>query len=182
MYLFLTKTAYATLALSLILFLLYCFRKNNNLIDFRTILKEHTKIVTMDLFTKIIFIIMPFFVSISCTILRTITTDLINCINTSLSIFVALLFAVAGILCSLPNLTPTYNELKRESFNEVLFESILTIFTLIFSFIILFIGVNNFNRYILFIISFCIYYLVLIIIMSILIIIKRLKLLFDENK
>ncbi len=160
---------------------LYLLRKSNNIIDMRDIISNHFDLLKEDLFTIVVFIFVPIISSMSCAFLRCVTADIINNINISLSIFIALQFAIAGILCSIPAGNNAYEKIKKQAFNEILFECVLTILSLVLSFAILFVGINKINTIVLLIISAMLYCLVFNTVMNIFIVLKRLKLLFDER-
>jgi hypothetical protein len=72
-----------------------------------------------------------------------------------------------------------YKRLLKETFNATIFESILCLLLLFLSFVTLFAGEFEQSLY-LQIVSGCIYYLSIVAVLNILVIIKRLKVLFDN--
>ena len=72
-----------------------------------------------------------------------------------------------------------YKRLLKETFNATIFESILCLLLLFLSFVTLFAGEFEPSLY-LQIVSGCIYYLSIVAVLNILVIIKRLKVLFDN--
>ena len=74
-----------------------------------------------------------------------------------------------------------YEKIKESAFNEILFESILSILSLVISFIITFIGIERIIEMVLLIMSGLLYILVLSTILNTFIVLKRLKFLFDER-
>lgn len=107
--------------------------------------------------------------------------DIINNLNIVLSILISMFFALLSILCSFsPKDNGRYNLVLKETFNVVMIECILGVFLLIVSFVILFINQYSLSVW-LFIVSILMYYLALIIFLNILLVIKRMKKLFDHR-
>ncbi len=73
-----------------------------------------------------------------------------------------------------------YQQLLKETFNTTVFEIILCLILLFISFVILFIG-NYDESIVLKCVSGIIYYLTIIAILNILVVIKRIKVLFDNQ-
>ena len=91
-------------------------------------------------------------------------------------------FSVLSILCSFDKerKNENYKQLLKETFNTSIFEIILCLLLLFISFIVLFIG--EFKESVaLKIISGIIYYLTMVTILNILVVIKRIKVLFDNQ-
>lgn len=164
-----------------VLFIFYLSRKNSNFVDVRNILRDHFNLLKNDKFTLFIFLFLPIASALSCAFLQRITDDIINSINIILPIFIGLQFSVAGILCSISKSNDKFEKIKKSAFNEILFESVLSILALMASFMVLFIGVSQINDKILLIVSFVIYFLLFDMVMNTFIVLKRLKFLFDES-
>lgn len=91
-------------------------------------------------------------------------------------------FSVLSILSAFDGQTSRdkYQQLLTETFTTTIFEIILCLLLLLISFIVLFIGVFE-KTVILKIVSGIIYYLTIVAILNILVIIKRIKVLFDNK-
>jgi hypothetical protein len=165
------------------LILVICFvQKNSNFFDVRAIFVHHSKVFKNSPLQCFTIFIMPLILALSTTLIKLINEDIVININIVLSILISMFFAMLSILCSFnrKHEDACYNQLLRETFNAIVFECILCILLLLISFIQLFI--NDFqNSIYLFIISTLIYYLVMVIILNIFVIVKRLKVLFDNK-
>lgn len=103
-------------------------------------------------------------------------------LNVIISILIIMFLSISNTLCSFnkEKRNENYRQLLKETFNTSIFEIILCLFLLFISFIILFIG--DFKDSItLRIISGITYYLTIITILNILVVIKRIKVLFDSQ-
>lgn len=102
--------------------------------------------------------------------------------NIVLSILIAMFFSVLSILSAIDGQTrrDKYQQLLTETFTTTIFEIILCLLLLLISFIVLFIGAFE-KTVILKIVSGIIYYLTIVAILNILVIIKRIKVLFDNK-
>ncbi len=161
--------------------IVYSLRPNNNLLKFDKILKNHFELIK-DKFSCIVFIFIPIIAAISCVMLKRITVDIINSINTSLSVFIALQFSVVGVLCALPNGNTKYEDIKSKAFMEIIFESILSVITLTISFLCLFIDLENAKPGIVWFFSSVLYALIFSTVLNIFIVLKRMYFLFIERK
>jgi len=93
-----------------------------------------------------------------------------------------MLFSTLSILCSLrvPNDNERYHTLLEETFVSAVFEALLCLLLMIISFIILFL--DNFNNTIwMKVLSVLVYYLVMLVFLNILVIIKRINVLFENR-
>ena len=144
---------------------------------------------------KIVIFIVPFLLSISAISTQLLTKDIVNNLNIVLSILISMFFAILSILSSftykstdpktvtdvsLRKEAEKYNKLLKQTFNAVIFESVLSIVVLILSFAQLF--SNDFSEtWKLKVISLIVYYLALVIVFNILVVIKRMKSLFETK-
>ena len=169
------------LIICIVTVILYSLRQNNNILKFDKIFKNHFELIE-DAFSRFVFIGVPIIAAFSCVMLKCITADIINNINTSLSVFIALQFSVVGVLCALPNGNSEYEDIKSKAFTEIIFESILSILTLIISFLCLFIDLENVKPAMLWGPSFILYTLIFSTILNIFIVLKRMHFLFIKRK
>lgn len=124
----------------------------------------------------------PMLLSVGLVEIKYINEDILSNLNIILSILVAMFLSILSILCSFSKeeKSETYKQLLKETFNTTIFEIILCLLLLLISFIVLFIG--DFKQSIaLKIASGTIYYLTMITILNILVVVKRIKVLFDNQ-
>lgn len=176
-----TQIAITLLIICAILIIVYLFRKNNNVINIRDIVSQHFKLITTDAFTFIVFFLVPIIMSLACTIVRLVTKDILDIINIVLPIYIGLQFSVAGIICSIEKGNSEYEKIKESAFNEILFESVLSILALALSFTITFIQISSMSKLVVLIMSLLLYILIFTTVLNTFIVLKRLKFLFDER-
>ena len=168
-------------AISALLLLIYLLRTGNNVLDIRNIISQHFDIIKIDIFTLIVFIVVPITISIGCMLVKTIDEKILDTINIALPIYIGLQFSVIGVICSLNNGNADYEKIKEQTFNEVMFESIISIITLIISIVLTCVDITTIGQTVSYIISFSVYYLLFNVILNTFIVFKRLKFLFDER-
>lgn len=168
------------LGLSCIILILYFIRKNNNFFNVRKVFSDQFKIFKGAKEQFFIFYGTPLLMSLGIVRYKLIETDIIDNIVIVLSIFISMLFAVLSILTSLNKDDTFYKIVLKETFNTVVFECVLCIVELILSVSILFIG-DITTKWIKYVFSFVIYYLMFTIFLNIFIVIKRIKSLFDNK-
>ena len=168
-------------AISAILLLIYLLRMGNNVIDIRNIISQHFDIIKIDIFTLLVFTFVPITISIGCMLVKTIDEKVLDTINIALPIYIGLQFSVIGIICSLNTGNADYEKIKEQTFNEILYESILSIITLIISIVLTCVDITTFSIVWSYVVTFCIYYLLFNVILNTFIVFKRLKFLFDER-
>lgn len=168
-------------AISAILLLIYLLRTGNNVIDIRNIISQHFDIIKIDIFTLLVFTFVPITISIGCMLVKTIDEKVLDTINIALPIYIGLQFSVIGIICSLNTGNADYEKIKEQTFNEILYESILSIITLIISIVLTCVDITTFSIVWSYVVTFCVYYLLFNVILNTLIVFKRLKFLFDER-
>lgn len=170
-------------------------QKNSNFLDIRKVFADHFAIFDNSPLQKFVIFIVPFLLSISAVYTQLLTKDIVNNLNIVLSILISMFFAILSILSSftykstdpktvtdvsLRKKAEKYNKLLKQTFNAVIFESVLSIVVLILSFAQLF--SNNFSEtWKLKVISLIVYYLALVIVFNILVVIKRMKSLFETK-
>lgn len=166
---------------SAFLLIINSIQKNNNFFDVRDIIKSQYNLFKDNKFQVLIFFVVPFFLAFGVVQIKYINKDIINNINIVLSIFISMFFAMLSILGSLSKSSKIqYNILLKETFNTIIFECILCIIVLLISFIQLFL--DSYNPTLgLFIVSLFIYYLIFVVVLNIFVVIKRIKILFDER-
>ena len=170
-------------------------QKNSNFLDIRKVFADHVAIFDNSPLQKFVIFIVPFLLSISAISTQLLTKDIVNNLNIVLSILISMFFAILSILSSftykstdpktvtdvsLRKKAEKYNKLLKQTFNAVIFESVLSIVVLILSFAQLF--SNDFSEtWKLKVISLIVYYLALVIVFNILVVIKRMKSLFETK-
>ena len=170
-------------------------QKNSNFLDIRKVFADHFAIFDNSPLQKIVIFIVPFLIPISAISTQLLTKDIVNNLNIVLSILISMFFAILSILSSftykstdpktvtdvsLRKKAEKYNKLLKQTFNAVIFESVLSIVVLILSFAQLF--SNDFSEtWKLKVISLIVYYLALVIVFNILVVIKRMKSLFETK-
>ena len=170
-------------------------QKNSNFMDIRKVFADHFAIFDNSPLQKFVIFIVPFLLSISAISTQLLTKDIVNNLNIVLSILISMFFAILSILSSftykstdpktvtdvsLRKKAEKYNKLLKQTFNAVIFESVLSIVVLILSFAQLF--SNDFSEtWKLKVISLIVYYLALVIVFNILVVIKRMKSLFETK-
>ena len=157
--------------------LLSLLPKNSNFLDVRSIFAQHFNVFRGNWLQFFGIFIVPILFSIRC-----VDKEILNNLNIVLSILIAMFFSVLSILSAIDGQIrrDKYQQLLTETFTTTIFEIILCLLLLLISFIVLFIGVFE-KTVILKIISGIIYYLTIVTILNILVIIKRIKVLFDNK-
>lgn len=181
--------------LGIILILVALLQKNSNFLDVRKIIRQHLSIFSKSPLQVVAIFGAPLLIAIAAAATHPLTVDIVNNLNVVLSILISMFFAMLSILASL-NLKSTdqskvedvtlirdaknYNKVLKQTNNAILFESVLAILLLIFSFSQLFIGSFD-PTWKLKIISAFVYYLTLVLVLNIFVIIKRIKSLLDSK-
>lgn len=156
--------------------------KYSNFLDIRAIVVQHLNIFKGNLIQLVGIFIAPIFISIGLIQIKCIDKDIIGNLNIILSLLISMFLSFLSILCSFNRKVENanYKQLLKETYNTTIFEIILCLLLLFISFIVLFIG--DFEETIkLKITSGVIYYLTMIMILNILVVIKRIKILFDNQ-
>jgi hypothetical protein len=157
--------------------------KMSNFLDVRSIFFEHFRVFKGNPLQLVSIFFVPVLFSISILNVHCVNNEILNNLNIVLSILIAMFFSTLSILCAFAdrdNKNSSYKKLLKETFNATIFEALICLLLLFISFVTLFIGEFKQSLY-LEIISGIIYYLAIVAVLNILVIIKRLKVLF-ENK
>ena len=81
----------------------------------------------------------------TCAFVNIISEDIIESINIAIPVYIGLQFSVIGILYGLSKkrevngteqLDTAYDQINNETFNEIVYETFLSVFVLILSFIV----------------------------------------------
>lgn len=179
--------------ISVILVVLALLQKNSNFLDVRSIITTHFKVFSGSPLQCVVIFGVPLFLAIAALHMQPLSKDMVDTLNIVLSILISMFFAMLSILSALNNKTipeeekndvtaihrmNEYNLLLKETFNAIMFECILCILVLAATVTLLFI--NKFSAsWQLSLVSGIVYYLSLVIVFNILVIIKRIKVLFD---
>lgn len=156
--------------------------KHSNFLDIKQIFIQHFYVFSGNLLQLIGIFFSPMLLTVGLVEIKCIDKDILSNLNIILSILVAMFLSILSILCSFSKegKNENYKQLLKETFNTTIFEIILCLLLLFVSFIVLFIG--DFEEFIaLKIVSGLIYYLTMITILNILVVIKRIKVLFDNQ-
>ncbi len=157
--------------------------KMSNFLDIRKIFSDHFSVFKGNPLQLISIFIVPISFSIGIVKIRCVDAEILNNLNIVLSILIAMFFSTLSILCAFEdknNKNSAYKQLLKETFNATIFEAILCLLLLFISFISLFIREFEQSLY-LQIISGSIYYLTIVVVLNILVILKRLKVLFEHK-
>lgn len=181
--------------LSAILILLTLIQKNSNFLDVRSIISTHLKVFSNSPFQCFVIFVVPLLLAVAAAIKKVLSEDIINTLNIVLTIFISMFFTMLSILSTLnskklskqQSADPTakekaerYNSLLEETFNSVMFECLLCILVLVILFMLLFF--NDFSEsWKISLISGAVYYLSILVVFNIFVIIKRIKVLFDQR-
>ncbi len=162
--------------------LLSLLPKNSNFLDIRSIFAQHFKVFKGNWLQFVSIFIVPILFSIGIVQVRCVDKEILNNLNIVLSILIAMFFSILSILSAFDGRTRgnKYQQLLIETFTTTIFEVIICLLLLLISFIVLFIGTFE-ETAILKIVSWIIYYLTIVAILNILVIIKRIKVLFDNK-
>lgn len=165
---------------AILLFSLMC--KNSNFLDIRQIFLQHFRIFKGNPLQLISLFFVPVLMAVGIVEVKCIDKNILSNLNIILSILTAMFFSVLSILCAFDKEKgkTVYQQLLKETFNTTVFEIILCLILLFLSFVILFID-NYDESIVLKCVSGIIYYLTIITILNILVVIKRIKVLFDNQ-
>lgn len=162
--------------------LLSLLPKNSNFLDIRSIFAQHFKVFKGNVLQFISIFMVPAIFSIGIVQVCCVEKEILNNLNIVLSILIAMFFSVLSILSTFDGKANgnKYQQLLTETFTATIFEIIICLLLLLISFFVLFVGV--FEKTVFFkIVSGIIYYLTIVVILNILVIIKRIKVLFDNK-
>lgn len=176
------KIPYIFILISVAFLLFSLFFKYSNFMDIRKIIIQHFSVFKGNRIQCFGIFVAPLVISIALAFIKCIDKDIIGNLNIILSLLISMFLSILSILCSFNREVENanYNQLLKETYNTTIFEIILCLLLLFISFIVLFIG--DFEETIKFkITSGVIYYLTMIMILNILVIIKRIKVLFDNQ-
>ncbi len=156
--------------------------KHSNFLDISEIFIQHFYVFKGNPLQLIGIFFTPMLLTVGLVEIKYIDKDILSNLNIILSILTAMFLSILSVLCSFSKKekNENYGQLLKETFNTTIFEIILCLLLLFISFIVLFI--NDFKETIaLKITSGAIYYLTMIAILNILVVIKRIKVLFDNQ-
>ena len=177
---FISPMGFIVIPLSIML--ISAFKKFNNYLDIRKILKEQYKIFENNISALIIIYILPSIIAIGITRIKFIDVEIVNNINVVLSILTAMFFSIMSIIINFENEnSENYKKTIKETNNTIMFEILLCVFILICTFIYMFIEKIE-NTIILGIVSFTIYYLSIVVLINIFIVMKRMHILYENKR
>lgn len=156
--------------------------KNSNFLDIHQIFIQHFQVFKGNPLQFFSIFLVPIFLAVGIVEVKCVDKDILSNLNIILSILIAMFFSILSILCSIDkeNKNDKYRQLLKETFNTTVFEIIICLVLLFVSFTVLFVG--SFDKSMtLEIVSGAIYYLAIVLILNILIVIKRIKVLFDNK-
>ena len=158
-------------------------QRNSNFLDIRSVFKQHFRIFKGNSLQLASIFVVPTFFAFAITQEHHVDKYVLNNLNIVLSILISMFFAILSILCAFGSKeqnNTNYTQLLKETFNATIFEATICIIVLFISFTKLFIGEIE-QTVILQIISGIIYYLAIVAVLNIFVVIKRLKVLFDNK-
>lgn len=155
--------------------------KVSNFLDIRSVFIEHFRIFRGNPLQFLAIFFAPILFSIAIVKIRCVNSMILDNLNVVLSILTAMFFSMLSILCAFTDKTasPRYRQLLQETFNSTIFEIFICLILLLISFMALFVGEYERLLY-LKILSGGIYYLTIVAVLNILVIIKRVKVLFEN--
>lgn len=168
--------------ISAVCFIYIITSKNDNFINTKEIFKKHYSIFENAAPLKVtIFRGLPLILAICILNIKTIDKDIINNLNIVLSIFIAMFFSMLSIIAGnkTTEKSDRYNQILNQVINTLLYEITLCVILLLISFIQLFIGDFN-TSFINSGVSLLVYYLLIEIVLNILILLKRLSVIFNN--
>lgn len=176
------KTAAITIAIGTAILCGCILQKNSNFLDVRRIFIQHIRIFKENAFQMVGIYIAPVLLSVGFAEIKCLDKEILGNLNIVLSILTAMFFSVLSILgaFSKEGKSENYKKLLKETFNTTIFEVLLCLMLLFISFVLLFIG-NFKESFYLKIESGVIYYLSMVMILNILVVVKRIKVLFDNQ-
>jgi len=156
--------------------------KISNFLNIKNIFKDYFKTFNGNYLQLIAIYIMTLFICLNIALKKQVTKDALESINLIITVFTSMFFAITSILCSIDfsKKKEKYKLIVEETFNSTLFEIICCIILLLISFITIF--RNSYIRtWELILLSAMIYYFMIIITLNILLILKRIKMIFEKN-
>lgn len=163
-----------------ILIAIFLFKRINNFFDFRKIFIKQLKLFKNAPMQYVLYYAVPALLAWGTVNKRTIDDVVINNVNIVITILLSVLLAVLGMVVPLNSEALNYRTLKDETINTILFESILCVFTLVLSFVVMF--SSGYGRTVFcIIISSLIYFFVYVIILQLLVVFKRVSKLLNHG-
>ncbi len=170
---------------TVLLCILLC-RNNNSFFNIAEIIKDHFSIFSECKGQYITFVFLPLLISFGLVGEYSLNDNIISTINVVISILTAMFFSILAILATDRSIDSDKRKQKnrdriillKQTFNSVMFEIINCIFILIFNIL------YNSIKYICYvnkIISFTVYFLLIVTLVNIFMLIKRIKKIFDNN-
>lgn len=155
--------------------------KHSNFLDIRQIFIQHLSVLKGNPLQLIGIFLAPLLLAIGLSELKCIDVDILINLDMMLSVLATILLLSLGVLCSVGKVkNENHKQLLKETVNTTIFELILFLLLFFGSFIVLIIC--DFKESIaLKIVSCIIYYLTMLIILNVLVVIKRIKVIFDNQ-
>lgn len=155
--------------------------KHSNFLDIRQIFIQHLSMFKGNPLQLIGIFLAPLLLAIGLSELKCIDADILINLDMMLSVLATILLLSLGVLCSVGKVkNENHKQLLKETVNTTIFELILFLLLFFGSFIALIIC--DFKESIaLKIVSCIIYYLTMLIILNVLVVIKRIKVIFDNQ-
>ena len=155
--------------------------KNSNFLDIRQIFIQHLSMFKGNPLQLIGVFLATLLLAIGLSEFKCIDVDILINLDMMLSVLATILLLSLGVLCSVGKVkNENHKQLLKETVNTTIFELILFLLLFFGSFIALIIC--DFKESIaLKIVSCIIYYLTMLIILNVLVVIKRIKVIFDNQ-
>lgn len=164
---------------SAVILICFIFSKDDNFFDFKKIIGKQLKVFVNCKKQYILYYGLPILLAIATLGKQTINDSILNSINVVISILLASLLAILGVISPLPASMAARKQLKDETINLILFESLLSVFSLVISFVIMF--SSSYDGVFGNVASFLLYYFLYTLILHLLIVFKRVSVLLRKE-
>ncbi len=164
---------------SIVIMILYAVRKNNNFLNISKIVVDHFKIFNGANKHIIVIYVLPAFVATGIALKQSFNSSLIEAILVVISVVISALLAFQGAIMNInrKNEDEKFNDILAETNSSINFTVLINI-VLVF-FMLIYVGINN--DLVKSIFTGIISYILLISFLTILIIMKRLRVLFEKR-
>jgi hypothetical protein len=189
------------IVISITVFLVSIFRKQGGFINLGESIKKHLLLFSSCKTQYLLFYFMPFLLSFGLALIFQVTVEFCENINVVISIILSMLFAICGIIgtkdyatimlrqkkdtvdnVSTMSIEATYAKVKtvaEETLNAIIFTTMLALILISVSLGSLLSNVFTFSSVVVFIDSVLIYYLLSVVLVTMMLIIKRMQRLFS---
>lgn len=180
---------YIFIVIATIIVVVYVCKKNNNFIDVKKIVVNHFNIFNKSVLQILFFTVVPILFSIGFLMEQRLNDDILNCLSIIFSILMAMFFSILAVLLSIQSNIKQKDtkQIKKsktilvieQCTDTVMFEILLTIIILFLLFLFV-VFEKNMSKWMEYISTFFVYVFSNSVILNILILMKRLKSIFDK--